>query len=253
MTELEIYRILLFVFMGLAAGAFAAIFFVPVPYGRHNRPGWGPQVRAYLGWFLMESPSLLVFTLVFLVTPFPKSAASWVFFALWVTHYVQRSLVYPFLIHGKEKSMPLVIVGLAMLFTSLNGYLNSRWLFKFSHNHGPSWFTDPRFIIGTVLFVAGFVENVHSDALLRGLRRPGESGYKVPRGGLFRYVSCANYFAEIVEWSGWALATWSLPGLAFAVWTVANLAPRAHSHHQWYKRQFPDYPPERKALVPFLI
>ena len=61
-----------------------------------------------------------------------------------------------------------------------------------------------------------------------------------------------NYLGEIVVWSGWALATWSLPGLAFAVWTIANLAPRARSHHTWYQETFPDYPAERKALVPWM-
>jgi hypothetical protein len=38
----------------------------------------------------------------------------------------------------------------------------------------------------------------------------------------------------------------------FAVWTAANLAPRAHSHHRWYRDNFVDYPLERKALLPRL-
>lgn len=43
----------------------------------------------------------------------------------------------------------------------------------------------------------------------------GESataGYKIPYGGMFEYVSCANFFGEIVEWVGFAMASWSLPG-----------------------------------------
>ncbi len=253
MTEYAIYRILLFVFMGLAAGAFAALLFVPVPYGRHNRPGWGPQVRVDVGWFLMESPSLFVFVLVFFISPRNTSPASLVFFGLWSAHYIQRGLVYPWLIRGRQKHLPVVIVLMAFFFTSCNGYLNARWLFNFSPNRGTGWFADPRFIIGALLFIAGFAGNIQSDAILRNLRRPGETGYKIPVGGLFKYVSCANYFSEIVEWSGWALATWSLPGLSFAIWTIANLAPRARSHHLWYREHFRDYPPKRKALVPFLI
>lgn len=253
MSEFTVYRILLFVFMALAAGAFVAIFFIPVPYGRHNRPGWGPQVRAYLGWFLMESPSFFVFAIVFFLSPWSLKPASLVFCALWETHYIQRSLVYPFLIRGKSKTMPLVIVLMAIAFTATNAYLNSRWLFKFSGGYGSGWLKDPRFIGGTALFLCGLVTNLQSDYLLRHLRRPGETDYRIPRGGLFRYVSCANYFGEIIEWFGWALATWSWPGLAFALWTVANLAPRAFSHHRWYRSHFPDYPKDRKALIPFLI
>ncbi|HSJ85911.1 MAG TPA: hypothetical protein VK909_01800 [Anaerolineales bacterium] len=60
---------------------------------------------------------------------------------------------------------------------------------------------------------------------------------------------CPNYFSEIMEWFGWALVTWSLPDLAFALWTFANLAPCAHAHHKWYREHFKDYPAERKALL----
>lgn len=32
---------------------------------------------------------------------------------------------------------------------------------------------------------------------------------------------------EIIEWIGFAVACWSLPAAAFAIYTIANLAPRA--------------------------
>ncbi|HDP80029.1 MAG TPA: DUF1295 domain-containing protein, partial [Spirochaetes bacterium] len=94
--------------------------------------------------------------------------------------------------------------------------------------------------------------NMHADHVLKNLRSPGETGYRIPAGGLYRFVSCPNYFGEILEWTGWALATWSLPGLAFALFTMANLVPRARAHHRWYHETFPDYPAERKRVIPFL-
>jgi hypothetical protein len=45
-------------------------------------------------------------------------------------------------------------------------------------------------------------------------RRPGETGYKIPHGGLFRLVTGANFLGEIIEWGGWALAQCSLPGMS---------------------------------------
>jgi steroid 5-alpha-reductase/3-oxo-5-alpha-steroid 4-dehydrogenase 1 len=57
----------------------------------------------------------------------------------------------------------------------------------------------------------------------------------------------------MLEWIGFALMTWCLPGLAFSVWTIANLAPRAWAHHRWYQDAFPDYPKERKALIPYIL
>ena len=89
--------------------------------------------------------------------------------------------------------------------------------------------------------------------MLIRLRQDGFSGYKVPHGFLFDRISCPNHLGEMIEWCGFALMSYSLAGLSFAVWTVANLIPRALAHHKWYNTYFDDYPPERKALVPLLL
>jgi hypothetical protein len=79
------------------------------------------------------------------------------------------------------------------------------------------------------------------------------AGYHIPRGGLFEFVSAANYTAEILEWSGYALAAWRLPAAAFAWFTFCNLAPRGLAHHQWYLQKFKEqYPRKRKAVIPFI-
>lgn len=94
--------------------------------------------------------------------------------------------------------------------------------------------------------------NLRSDNILIGLRAPGESGYRIPHGFLFRYVSSPNLLGEIIEWAGFAIMAWNLPALSFLVWTYANLVPRARNHHQWYLRTFPDYPRERKVVFPWV-
>ena len=146
--------------------------------------------------------------------------------------------------------MPLSIVAFGFLFNAVNGYLNGRYLFLFSGGYPGAWLFDPRFIIGTVLFILGYIVNRGSDRALRELRKKGDSGYSVCYSRFHRLVSSPNYLGEITIWTGWALATWSVPGLAFAFWTTANLLPRARTNHLWYRETFPDYPPERKALIP---
>ena len=149
--------------------------------------------------------------------------------------------------------MPLFIAVSAIVFNLGNNYLNGFYLGTIHPLYDNHWLTDPRFIIGVIIFFTGFIINIRSDNILFKLRKPGERDYKIPYTGLFRWISSPNYFGEILEWLGWAIATWSLPGLAFFIWTSANLIPRAISHHQWYRNRFSDYPKERKALIPYLI
>lgn len=148
--------------------------------------------------------------------------------------------------------MPLAVVGMALAFNLVNAGINGCYLFFLSGGYPTGWLLDARFLIGAALFIAGFAINRQSDIALLNLRAPGHSGYAIPYGGLYRWVSCPNYLGEIIEWVGWAIATWSLPGLAFAAWTIANLAPRARAHHRWYRERFPDYPSDRRALLPGL-
>jgi 3-oxo-5-alpha-steroid 4-dehydrogenase 1 len=251
LSEYNFFQVITAVSFILAVCVFITLFFISAPYGRHTRAGWGPRLPNWLGWLLMESVSSIGFLGLFLIGSAPHTAASIVFLVMWEAHYIQRSFIYPFLLRDGKKEMPLAIPLMAAVFNLGNVYINGRYLFHFSGSrYNADWLLTPRFIIGIVLFITGFGINLWADHKLRSLRKPGETGYKIPYGGLYRYISCPNYFGEILEWSGWAIATWSLPGLAFAVWTVANLAPRARSHHQWYREHFSEYPPERKALIP---
>lgn len=235
-----------------ATGVFIALFFVSAPYGRHVRRGWGPMFPNHISWFIMESPSALLFAVFFALGTAPKNLPILLFFVLWELHYVHRAFIYPWTIRDGHKKMPIGVMLMGFAFNIGNAYANGYYLFNLSHGYSSSWLLDARFLIGVNLFVSGFIINRWADLSLRSLRKPGEINYRIPYGGLFHWVSCPNYLGEIIEWIGWALATWSLPGLAFAVWTFANLAPRAHSHHAWYHENFPNYPKARKALIPWI-
>lgn len=244
--------ILLF-WTALAVIVCISLFFVNAPYGRYARRGWGRTINPKWGWFIMELPSFLLPYLFFFFSPRSQDITAFLFLLMWEVHYVQRALIFPFIMKKSPYRMPLLVMFLALFFNIINSYLNSGFLFVLSKPYGMGWLLDGRFICGAVLFLTGYIINIHSDSILRGLRKPGELAYKIPQKGLFRYISSPNYFGEIMEWTGWAVATWSLPGAAFALWTTANLAPRALSNHKWYKRTFPEYPSRRKALIPFLI
>jgi len=201
----------------------------------------------------METPVLVTFVALFGLGDRKMHPVYLTLLVFWLAHYVHRSLIYPFRLRSGRPSITVPVIIMGALFNVGNGYLNGRYLFTLGPELPISWLVDPRFLGGGILFWCGYVLNQHSDRVLINLRSPGETTYKIPHGGAYRFVSCPNYLGEILEWGGWALACWNMGALAFFVWTVANLAPRALKTHRWYKDHFPDYPEDRKALLPFLV
>ncbi|KAK3507930.1 hypothetical protein QTP70_003819 [Hemibagrus guttatus] len=106
-----------------------------------------------------------------------------------------RSFVYPFLIRG-GKSTPFASFALAFVFCFYNGYLQVRYLSQYA-DFPQGWVSHPCFITG----------------------------------GVFEYISGANFLGEIVEWAGFALAAHSVHSFAFAFFTFIVLSNRAVAHH----------------------
>ncbi|CAC5380411.1 Retrovirus-related Pol polyprotein from transposon 297,Steroid 5-alpha-reductase DET2,Retrovirus-related Pol polyprotein from transposon 17.6,3-oxo-5-alpha-steroid 4-dehydrogenase 1,3-oxo-5-alpha-steroid 4-dehydrogenase 2 [Mytilus coruscus] len=169
-----------------------------------------------------------------------------------VADALSRTFIFSFLIRG-GKPTPFVTFAMAFLFCVVNGYLQGGYLLFHAPRDDHKCVTSPQFITGLVMFFTGMVINIHSDHVLRNLRKSGETGYKIPRGGMFNYISGANFFGEILEWWGFFVLCPSLPSLAFAVFTTCNIGPRAVQHHRWYIQKFDDYPQNRKAVIPFIL
>lgn len=247
----SLYKYSLILIFGFAVMVFILLFFISAPYGKFLRKGWGPVMRSKWAWLVMEflSPALIT---LFFITSDHITITLIIFVSLWLMHYIHRTFIYPFTQSGRNKPYPLILVVMAMVFNSLNGFVNGYGVFHLS-SYDVSWLLSWQFITGIILFTAGFSINKNADEKLRNFRKNNPNEYIVPQGWLFNYISSPHYFGEIIEWAGWAVMTWSLPGLAFFVFTFANLFPRAVSSHKWYKSQFPDYPADRKAVIPFIL
>jgi protein-S-isoprenylcysteine O-methyltransferase Ste14 len=228
-----------------------ALLWIAAPYGRHHRDGWGFSLPNRLAWVLMELPALLVIAWLVLSSPAATAPAAVVPLAFWCFHYSYRTFVFPALMRPSERTFPALLVLFAIGFNCLNGYNNAQALIEDGVKGLP--LVSANFITGALIFVAGFAIHIHSDAVIRNLRRRGETGYAVPQGGLFRWVSSPSYLGEMIQWAGWAIMTWSLAGLAFALFTICNLLPRAISNHRWYIGKFDSYPKSRKVLIPGLF
>ena len=241
----------LYAWMALGALLMLVQFKLTPAYGRHTSAGWGPMLPNRLGWVMMESMALLSFWIGWWLgdTEWPASALALTAMVLWNLHYVHRALIFPFRTQTHGKQMPVVIMLSALAFNAVNGCVISLGLQALPATAplaAPS-------LLGLLLFLGGAWINIRADNTLLALRTRHDQGYHIPRGGAFEWVSCPNFSGEILQWCGFALLCWNLPALAFAVWTAANLIPRALAHHRWYRKTFVDYPSRRKALIPFLL
>ncbi|MEZ5084209.1 MAG: DUF1295 domain-containing protein [Bacteroidales bacterium] len=253
MISPEFFTLIVWSWIGIALLIFPVTLTITAPYGRHSKTNWGPMINNNIAWVLMEIPSLLVFSFFIIKADRFADKMILIAFMLWVIHYTYRAIIFPIIIKTKKKKMPVAIMLFAVFFNLINGFINGYWFGVLSPGYSVGWFSDPRFVFGALLFLSGFVINQYHDKILLSLRKPGETGYKIPKGGLFKFISCPNFFGEIIEWGGFALMTWCLPSLSFFVWTFANLVPRAIDHHKWYLQNFDNYPSKRKAVFPFLF
>ena len=219
---------------------------VQAPYGRYSSRAWGVLVNGKLAWILQvcarararmrpqiarcarfapptgrraalapparaaqEMPSIAIpvaFACATRASAPTSSLANRVLLGAFCAHYLNRTFIFPMLIRG-GKPTPLSVFMMALGFCMTNGWVQARAL-TVHHTYPDAWLTDPRFVLGLALFAVGMAINIHADLTLIRLRKPGETGYKVPRGGAFELVSGANFFGECLEWTGFAIACW---------------------------------------------
>lgn len=250
-----------------------ALYFVDAGYGKMISDKWGPAINNKVGWILMECPVFLVVLYFWAKSPVRFELPYLVFFLLFELHYFHRSFIAPMLMRGNSK-MPLAIMAMSVAFNLINGFLQGIWLFELAPNYASwcnqipafwswffphydaSWLTSWQFIAGTCVFFIGMAINWHSDYIIRHLRKPGDTKHYLPKGGMYNYVTSANYLGEIIEWAGWTILTSSLAGFVFVWFTMSNLVPRANSIYHRYEEEFADEfkarRPKLKRILPFI-
>jgi 3-oxo-5-alpha-steroid 4-dehydrogenase 1 len=248
----DYYDILLYSLLLISPIIFITLLFITAPYGRHTQSGWGLQMDNRWAWMWMELPAVLTMAIIYWINRENIHIGALVFLMIWEIHYVYRTFYFSYHLRASQKTFPLLLVLFAVFFNVLNGYLNGTYLFSIRPITSWSWFFHTHFWIGLSLFIFGFYLHTSSDRIILNLRSEGNIDYGIPHGGLFKYITNPNYFGEFIQWVGWAILTYSMAGLAFALFTLANLLPRAISNHHWYHKTFDDYPKKRKVFFPFI-
>ena len=223
--SIELFHQILIGFSAVGLLVFIALFFVKAGYGMFRTAQWGFSIPNKIGWLLFE------------------------------LHYFQRSFVFPFLMKGKSR-MPVAIMLMGVVFNLLNGYIQGEWLFFLAPEdlYSSAYLCRINCWIGILVFFLGMGINWHSDYVIRHLRQPGDTRHYLPEKGLYHWVTSGNYFGELLEWTGFALATASPAAWVFVWWTFANLAPRAYAIRQKYREEFGvEAVGKRKCLIPYIF
>ena len=73
---------------------------------------------------------------------------------------------------------------------------------------------------------------------------------------MFKYVSCPHYLSEIIVYTSLAAILGfreHLPWLCLTGYVCSTQLYLAHSTHAWYKKEFANYPKERRSILPFIF
>ena len=253
MTETA-YYLLLKSMVAIAFVVFVALYFVKAGYGKFRTPASGFSINNKTAWVLMEAPVFFTMAVLWLQSADPWLLPQLVLFLLFELHYFQRSFVFPLLLKGKG-SMPVCIMLMGVTFNVVNGMMQAGGLFLFppaEYADGAAYLIQPRTLAGIAIFFAGMAVNIHSDHVIRSLRKPGDTNHYLPERGMYRFVTSANYFGELVEWTGFAIASSTWASWVFVLWTAANLVPRAAAIYNRYAEEFGDVVYSRKRIIPFV-
>jgi len=256
----DAYTIFLWVMLGTGIFVFITLFFENAGYGQFVTKKWGKNINNKAGWVIMEVPVIIAYVIIWLWSDRRGDTVPLVFTAIFMTHYINRTFIFPYLIRGKDV-MPWSIISFGMIFNTCNAIMQGVWIFFYiTPAYDVSWLSSPQFIIGFILFIIGFIINLNADHVVRNLRPKGETGamqFKIPRGGVFDLfkVSSPNYLGEFTEWLAFGIMTWSPSGFLFAAWTFFNLFPRAYALRKWYIKTFGEEFTKlnRKIMLPWIL
>ena len=173
---MSFFNIFLIFWVLVAVVTFIYLFFDNAPYGRHIKSGWGKNISARAGWVVMESPCVILMLIFAFIVYDQLLIVHKVFLCIWLSHYIHRSFIYPFVIDMTNPKMPISIAISAFCFNLINVSIQAFGIFYFT-SYSDDWLLNSTFICGLTLFVIGMFINIRSDYLIVALRKENGAGY----------------------------------------------------------------------------
>jgi protein-S-isoprenylcysteine O-methyltransferase Ste14 len=244
-SDLNTFGILFYAVFGIFAVLLGFLDYFELWAMRYSKFRTEKGVPSRLGMFILYF--LPVITATVFALPYLPSASltQWLVYAAIMIHFLKRTYEVLFLHKYSGPIQPLTFVIIVVTYALIAGLISAL-------NAQAIPAVDALFVVGIVLFVIGQIGNFYHHKLLADLRKK-EDGYHIPRGGWFEKATCPHYFFELLAWVGILLLSRHLFTLLAFIAMFGYLTARSVKTRQWYRQRFPDYPAERKNMIPFLF
>lgn len=220
----------------------------------------GPQI-GYRTVFLVEYAGPIAFLLLYASRPSfiygslgPKtsfSSSQQLFIILFAAHFVKRELETIFVHKFSRPTMPLQSI-----------FKNSLYYWAFAAVIGyplchPK-FTPPESPMqvktGAAVMIMNEIMNFAVHLQLSRMRKgDGDQARTFPGGPLFQFVSCPNYFHEVMSWVGFSIGTNLLSSWLFTAVGLAQMTEWSLKKHRGYVKADPAAMKRKKSIIPFVI
>ncbi|EAX97794.1 3-oxo-5-alpha-steroid 4-dehydrogenase family protein [Trichomonas vaginalis G3] len=224
--------------------------FFSMPYGKNYTRGRAylkVEVKDRIAFLLANIPGPIIYIL--LTVSWPRGEIFQIPSLLYIGFYIHRAIIYPFFRRPQSKPWPLE----SLIYFSVSNFIEGSILARI-HVFETKPYPIIVQILFAIVFIALAVVTAYYDYQICQLRTHGDSGYRIPQGTLFKYISGPNYLFELLTWTFYMLfVSFNLEGVSFGLWLLVNITGRAEASHSWYNSFFKTkYPQDRTAYIPFV-
>lgn len=245
LPEWTTWNIYLYAFLAVLVIGAGPVVYIGRQPSSYNKAHTGVVLPARLGMAILYSAPILA--LFFAAKDYLRNASlvQWTVIGAVSLHFVKRILESLFL-HRYSRPASLSATLVVAFLYSTAAYIIGRM------NETPVPAPDGWFVTGVAFFFLGSAGNFYHHKLLADLRRDSP-GYFVPKGGLFEFTACPHYLFEIFTWLGFAILSRHLAVWMILLFVIAYLTALSLRALEWYRAEFPDFPKNRKAILPFIL
>ncbi|KAI9250425.1 3-oxo-5-alpha-steroid 4-dehydrogenase-domain-containing protein [Phascolomyces articulosus] len=217
--------------------------------------GWRTVFLIEYGGPLLIHPIFYYASKLFYGADFQHSPMQTTVYYMCMAHFLKRELETLFVHRFSHGTMPFFnVFKNSGHYWLLSGINLAYWVYGpwYGAGKAASARSDVWLYGSLAVWVWAELSNLATHVTLRNLRPAGTRRRAIPFGYGFDLVSCPNYFFETIGWTVVCFLSTSWSAWLFNIVATGQMYVWAVKKHKNYKKEFKDYPRNRKAMFPFI-